>query len=702
MGIEASRNRRPHGRHQNDCGDESDLVRADAATSVAGLTALDGSTFFVSDASGDLDAERADGFFHEDMRHLSRWRLLVNGEPPQTLSSGNVDYYSARIVSSVGDADDGAPTLAVRRERFVSRGVHEDVFVENLTDDTVEVELALEFGSDFGDILECRKRPEKRGRIVEELEEEQATLRYERNDFARATLIRFSRPCNIASGRATFELQLGARETWKTCVDVVPVVDGDERPARHRCGDFGSPQPEMPLSLEEWLRSAPRLETDWDALRHTYERSLVDLAALRFRPLDGLTWSLPAGGLPWYMALFGRDSIVAAYQLLPFQPRLAQTTLEALAQLQAVERDDFRDAEPGKILHELRRGELAVLGDAPHSPYYGSHDATPLFLILLDEYELWTGDGELVDALEQNARAAVRWIEEEGDLDGDGFLEYRRRAPGGLDNQGWKDSWNSILFAHGELAQPPIATCELQGYAYDAFRRTARLARERWHDPAFADRLEGRADRLRDEFEEAFWNRERGHYALALDGNKRQVDALTSNIGHLLWSGILSPERAAATVARLMSRELFSGWGIRTMAAGEAGYNPLEYHNGTIWPHDTALIAEGMRRQGYRDEASQLATALLEAAAAFEGRLPELFAGFERSETAFPIRYPDASCPQAFAAGAPLLALRTLLGLDVRDGELVSTPHRSTEVGTIELRGLVRGRRTDVGATGVT
>ena len=666
------------------------------------LTALDGSTFFVSDESGDLDAERADGFFYEDMRHLSRWRLLVNGQPPNTLSSGNVDYYSARVVGSVKDSGDGAAAIAVRRERFIAGGVHEDVFVENLTDAPQRVELVLEFGSDFGDILECRKRPEKRGRIVEELAEGQATLRYERGDFARATLLRFGRSCRLESGRATFTVELGSRERWKTCIDVVPVVDGDERPSRHRCGDFGSPQPDMPLSLDEWLQRAPGLETDWDALRHTYERSLVDLAALRFRPLDGLSWSLPAGGLPWYMALFGRDSIIAAYQLLPFQPQLAQTTLEALAELQAVERDDFRDAEPGKILHELRRGELAVLGDAPHSPYYGSHDATPLFLILLDEYDLWTGDGQLVRALEENARAAVRWIEEEGDLDGDGFLEYRRRAPGGLDNQCWKDSWNSILFADGTRAEPPIATCEVQGYAYDALRRTARLARERWHDPAFADRLERRAERLRDAFDGAFWNGERGHYALALDGKKQQVDSLSSNIGHLLWSGVLSPERAAATVARLTSRELFSGWGMRTMAAGEAGYNPLEYHNGTVWPHDTALIAEGMRLYGYRDEASQLAVALLEAAAAFGGRVPELFAGFERSDTAFPVRYADASCPQAFAAGAPLLALRTLLGLDVRDGEVASTPHLPAKAGTIELRGLLRGSRADVGGTGTT
>jgi glycogen debranching enzyme len=664
---------------------------------MAGLIALDGSTFFVSDGNGDLEAERAEGFFHEDMRHLSRWRLTLDGEAPQTLSSGNADYYSARIIGSHGDEDSPAPIIAVRRDRFVSGGLHEDVFVENLTDEAKTVELVLEFASDFGDILECRTHPNKRGRITETPGENEAVLRYERGDFTRATAIRFSQDAELAPGRATFALELPPRATWKTCIDVVPIVDGDERSSRHRCGDFGSPEPDMPLSLEEWVGSAPTLETDWDGLKRTYDQSLVDLAALRFRPLDRLRWSVPAAGLPWYMALFGRDSIITAYQLLPFQPRLAHTTLEALAELQAQERDDFRDAEPGKILHELRRGELAAVGDSPHSAYYGSHDATPLFLILLDEYERWTGDSELVRSLEPSARAAVRWLEEEGDLDGDGFLEYLKRAPGGLDNQGWKDSWNSILFADGTLAQPPIATCELQGYAYDAFVRTARLAREVWDDVPYAERLEQRATRLCEAFDAAFWNAERGHYALALDGKKRQVDALTSNIGHLLWSGILSPDRAAATVARLTSRELSSGWGIRTLSTGDAGYNPLEYHNGTVWPHDTALIAEGMRRYGYRDEASELAVALLEAAEAFQGRLPELFAGFERSATGFPVEYADASRPQAFAAGAPLLALRTLLGLDVRGGRIVSESHLPSEIGTIELHGVVPGTPTEVG-----
>jgi len=649
------------------------------------LTILDGSTFFVSDASGDVEATNADGFFHCDMRHLSTWRLLVDDESPGTLSSDIVDYYSARVVSAVSQ-DGGAATVSVRRERFVSGGVHEDVIVENLTDEPRQIELAVEFASDFGDILECHTRPKKRGRISQESGGQEATLRYERGDYVRETVLRFSEQCSVEDGRATFRVKLGGHETWKTCVDVVPVVDGTEHPSRHRCSDFGKAEPHMPLSLKEWMDAAPGLDTEWNALRRTYRCSLLDLAALRFQPRRDSDSSLPAGGLPWFMALFGRDSLVMAYQLLPFQPEVAKTTLEVLAGLQAAERDDFHDAEPGKILHELRRGELTVLGDEPQSPYYGAHDATSLFLVLLDEYELWTWDRELVRSLEQPARAAVRWIEEEADLDGDGLLEYLCRSREGLENQGWKDSGNAILFADGTQAEPPIATCEVQGYAYDALRRTARVAREIWEDAELADRLLGRAETLRERFEEAFWSDERGHYVLALDGDKKQVDALTSNIGHVLWSGIASRKRAQATAEKLLSPQLWSGWGVRTMSSQDAGYNPLEYHNGSVWPHDTALVAEGLRRYGLRDEASRVAVALLEAAEAFDGRLPELFAGFDRADTGFPVEYDGASKPQSFAAGAPLLALRTLLGLDARGGDVVSEPRIPDGVPRFSLR----------------
>src|SRR5437870_2859513 len=441
----------------------------------------------------------------------------------------------------------------------------------------------------------------------------------------------------------------------------------------------------MPTTFEQWMAQAPTLETDNDVLRHTYRQSLIDLAALRFRPLKDLSFSLPAAGLPWFMALFGRDSLITAYQALPLQPHLARTSLEALTALQATDFDDFRDAEPGKILHELRRGELTRLGERPHSPYYGTHDATPLFLILLDEYERWAGERDFVRKLRPAAMKALDWIERHGDPDGDGYLEYQTRSKEGLVNQCWKDSWNSILFTDGTVAKGPIATCEIQGYAYDARVRTARLAREIWDDLALADRLDREAATLRDRFNRDYWIEARGHYAIALDGEKRQVDAMSSNVGHLLWSGIVPNDRADSLVKRLMSPEMFTGWGIRTMSASDAGYNPIEYHNGTIWPHDTAFVAEGMRRYGHREQASHLALMLIQAAEAFEYRLPEVFAGFLREETGAPVEYPTASRPQAWAAGAPLLGLRTALGLDVIDGEIRIDPHLSEGWGQVGL-----------------
>jgi glycogen debranching enzyme len=397
------------------------------------------------------------------------------------------------------------------------------------------------------------------------------------------------------------------------------------------------------------------------------------------------------------MALFGRDSVITAYEALPFQPRLASATLETLAEFQAADDDAFRDAEPGKIPHELRRGELAMTGEVPHTPYYGTHDATPLFLILLDAYERWTGDVGLVRKLEPAARAALAWMDGPGDRDGDGYLEYRTRSPKGLENQCWKDSWNSILFADGSRARPPIATCEIQGYAFDARRRTARLAREVWGDVALAERLEADAAGLRERFNRDFWSAERGNYVLALDADKRQVDSLTSNVGHLLWSGIADEALAALTVQRLMAEDMFTGWGIRTMSSEDAGYSPIEYHDGTVWPHDTAIVAEGMRRYGYQREAGTLARALIEAAAAFEYRLPEVFAGFRREQTRMPVEYPTASRPQAWSAAAPLLALRTALGLDVENGTLGSSAETPPPFCGVRLRRVpVRGGRVDV------
>src|SRR5207245_1464866 len=374
----------------------------------------------------------------------------------------------------------------------------------------------------------------------------------------------------------------------------------------------------------------------------------VALAALRLVPLPLPGQALPAAGLPWVMTLFGRDSMTVSYQALPFTSAFAETTLQAPAKIKGTRVDDFRDEEPGKIMHEMRFGEMTAFEERPHSPYYGTADATPFFLILLDEVERWTGNVTLVRQLEMEARAALTWIDNYGDRNGDGYVEYsRRNKETGLENQCWKDSWNSILFADGTMSKLPRATCEIQGYVYDAKVRTARLARTFWNDPALADRLEQEAADLKVRFNRDFWLPERDAFALAIDGDGRKVDSITSNIGHLLWSGIADSGRAEACVAHLMSDGLFSGWGIRTMAEGEGGYNPIGYHLGTVWPHDNSIIAMGLTRYGYREQAARVAMAILEAATYFNGRLPEAFAGYRRDLTSFPVEYPTACSPQA-------------------------------------------------------
>ena len=651
------------------------------------LIIVDGATFVFSSRNGDVAADRPEGFFFEDVRHLSRWCLTLDGKPLDALTSRVVDHFSARFVGA--KEGDEAPTVSVRRDRFVAEGLHEDIVVTNHAPEPQRVRLELSFGSDFADILEAQQDGTiRRGRHSSETSAHVVTLWQNRDGRRRGTAIRFRRRGRLRRDRAVFELRLGPGEAWDTCVDVIPIVGNRRASPLLGCDSFGSKAPELPLSQEEWLAGAPKLEADWDPLEHIYRQSLLDLAALRIRPREEhLSHALPAGGLPWFMTVFGRDSIIAAYEALPFRPELAEATLQSLAELQATGWDDFADAQPGKIAHELRRGTLAALGEIPRV-YYGTHDATLLFLILLDEYESWTGDRAFVRKLEPQARAALAWLEGPADLDGDGYLEYQKRshAPSALDNQCWKDSDDSIRFADGRNAEPPIATCEIQGYAYDARLRTARLLREVWKDTDTAARLERDAGELKERFNRDFWLSRRGHYALALDRDKEPVDSLTSNVGHLLWSGIVDERRAARIVERLLRKDMFSGWGIRSMSEKEAAYSPLEYHNGTVWPHDTALIAEGMRRYGFRDEAGRVCEALLRVAEAFGGQLPEVFAGFARDHTEAPVEYPAALKPQAWAAGAPLLAIRTLLGLDANGGKVHRSPHIPAALGRIRLR----------------
>jgi glycogen debranching enzyme len=651
------------------------------------ISILDGSTFLVSDLRGDIDAspDQAHGFFFRDTRFLSRWTLTANGSPLDVLSTDENQYFTAQffLVPPAGTVNEN-PTVSIIRKRSIGDGFHEDVTVINHGADPLEVELRLEAHADFADLFEVKDALAKKGKTSELIEHDTLVLVYERDDFRRETRIRASKEADVDERGFTFHVRVDAHDEWNSCIFVQPVTES-AKAIKYRHDDEEA-KPNIGMSLAEFLAAAPQLETDWDPLEHIYERSLIDLAALRFETTLFPGQPMPAAGLPWFMTVFGRDSLLTSFQALPFTPELAETTLRVLARYQATDLDDFRDAEPGKILHEIRFGELTHFDERPHSPYYGTADATPLFLVLLDEYERWTGDAELARELEPNARAALRWIDEHGDGDGDGYVEYERRnTESGLENQCWKDSWDSIRFANGAIAKGPIAACEIQGYVCDAKVRSARLAREIWGDEELADRLEAEAENLRRRFNEDFWLNQRECYALALDGEKRPVDSITSNMGHLLWSGIVPEERADRLAEHLIGDALFSGWGVRTMAEGEGGYNPIRYHNGTVWPHDNSLIAHGLARYGFRDEAAKIALATLEAATFFRYRLPEVFAGYRRGRTSFPVEYPTASSPQAWATGTPLLLLRVLLGLEP-DGS--TDPMLPDQIGHIELSGL--------------
>jgi len=657
---------------------------------------LDGSTFVVSDRRGDIDAgpDQPHGLFYRDTRFLSRWILTLEGRTLEVLSTDDVDYFSAQFfLYPPSGTIYKNPDLSVIRQRTVGDGVHEDLVVLNHSVESVQVRLHLEADSDFADLFEVKDALKKKGERYRETRDGDLVLGYRRDDFVRETIISSSE-ATVEGGGLSFKVEIPPHGEWQTCVDVVPQADAEARP-KHGHGSISNPVPNMELSLEEWIEQAPRLESSWDKLGHIYWRSLVDLAALRFYSEISPEASVPAAGLPWFMALFGRDSIVTSYQTLPFTPELAETTLRVLATRQGEKVDDFRDEEPGRILHELRVGELTHFGERPHSPYYGTTDATPMWLVLLEETERWTRNADLIRELEPNARAALAWIDEYGDRDGDGYVEYQRRnEETGLENMCWKDSWNSILFADGRNSKLPRATCEIQGYVYEAKRRCARLAREFWNDPKLADRLEREAGELKERFNRDFWIPDREFFALALDGDKRKVDSLTSNNGHLLWSGIVDDDKAEAVVRHLMGPQLFSGWGVRTMADGEGGYNPIEYHNGTVWPHDNSFIVAGLRRYGHPEDAARIGYAILEAATYFDWRLPEVFAGYPRSLTRFPVEYPTASSPQAWATGAPLLLLRVMLGLEPDGIRLKSDPVLPHEISELSLRG-IRGHWED-------
>jgi glycogen debranching enzyme len=636
------------------------------------LTILEGSTFCTCDELGDIDEPTA-GLFAQDTRFLSLFRLRINGERPLHLSHSRVEYFSAAFYGRNPLAGDlGADVLSIARERFVGEWLQDRISVRNHAMESISFRLSVELGSDFADIFAVKEHDFALGDPLNAPPlPDPAPCRYDGKrhafvitDAAKGssdrTHVQLSRRGDVDGATVSFVVTLEPRASWDVRVDVVPSVasGAGARPAQRQ---FGAEVTHIRDSLAAWRLRVPQLRTDWEELERAFSESVSALASLRLRGAREDV-RLPAAGMPWFMTVFGRDTIITSLQTLLFGPELARGALRMLADMQATKDDADLDAEPGKIVHEVRHGKAA---EHWFPRYYGTLDATPLYLILLSETWRWTGDAALVRELKEPALRALAWIDRYGDRDGDGFVEYEKRTPHGLDNQSWKDSGDSQRFADGSVASAPIAPCEVQGYVYDAKLRTAELAREIWRDRPLAERLEREAAELQARFDYAYWTDARGgYYVLALDGDKRQVDSLCSNMGQLLWSGIVPAERVDTVADRLMGDALWSGWGVRTMSTLDAGYNPLSYHNGTVWPHDNSLIALGLARYGRWDEAQRIVRRLLVAAAHFDYLLPEVFAGFARTETPFPIAYPTAARPQAWAAGAPVLLLRVLLALE--------------------------------------
>ncbi|HEX7050254.1 MAG TPA: glycogen debranching N-terminal domain-containing protein [Longimicrobiales bacterium] len=635
------------------------------------LVLKEGELFLLTDASGNVAPPGACelGLFHADTRFLSFYDLTTAGGRPDVLSSQAARVFAAQIDLTVTDREFGGlftepkNFLHIRREQLLDEYMTDRMVLTNYMGRAVEFWVEIGFAADFADIFEVRgARRAERGQYYQPLMSEREVVWAYRglDGRLRRTVFRFSiAPALLESGRARWNFRLEPKDAVELEVLVVPILDEGRVPPLDR--PFGERFGRTRAAYDEWHRQATSVQTDDDFFDAALRQSITDLRALRITHRERTTIS---AGIPWFTAPFGRDSILTSLQTLMVNPDIARHTLQFLAHYQGEEVDDWTEEEPGKIMHELRRGEMAACDEVPHIPYYGSVDATPLFLILLGETLRWTGDIALARELLPHAERALQWIDGFGDRDGDGFVEYAARSPSGLFNQGWKDSGDGVSYPDGTIPEPPIALVEVQGYVYDAKSQMAEVF-DALGDFERAARLRADAAALRQRINDAFWMEDRGYYALALDGQKRRVPTITSNAGHLLWSGVPTPDRARRLAEVLLGDEMFSGWGIRTLARHQAVYNPLSYHNGTIWPHDNAIIALGLARSGLRREAATILEALFEAALHFRyHRLPELFCGIWRGETDAPVAYPVSCSPQAWAAGAIFLMLQGVLGIE--------------------------------------
>jgi glycogen debranching enzyme len=663
-----------------------------------------GDTFLVTEQDGQITWPTEQGLYFSDTRLLSSWGIFANGECWDLLNAGAIAYYAARIfltnraiASEKGEIPAGSLGLVIGRS--LAGGLHEDLDVRNNGAEPVQFNLEIAARSDFADLFEVKSgRIVRRGRIVTEWLARSRRLHssYQNRDFRRDLTIRVrragSRPV-YANGRISFEIKLAPGESWHACL-IYEVFNGHERVAAPTACIDRALTSKAARRLADWQKRALKLTTSNEEFYRFYHQSVEDMACLRL-PIQGTDHLefVPAAGVPWFVGLFGRDSLIVSYQNAMVYPDFARGALDVLGHRQARERDDYRDAEPGKIMHELRTGELAHFKMIPHTPYYGTADATPLYLIVLNNAWRCTGDKTLLERHMPTAERCLAWIDDYGDRDGDGFQEYQTRSRDGYENQGWKDAGEAVVYPDGSLVKGPKALCELQGYVYDAWLRMAEIF-EALGDDARAKALRVKARRLFEHFNVAFWDEESGFYAYCLDGDKKPVMSVVSNVGHCLWSGIVAPERAERVIRRLLAPDMSSGWGVRTLSADHPAYNPNSYQNGSVWPHDNGLIAMGFRRYGFVDEASQLARDISGAAGYFmQHRLPELFSGLAREPTTFPVQYRGANVPQAWAAGSCFCLLQSIVGFqpDAPKGRLYVDPVLPDWIPDLQLKDLRLG-----------
>jgi glycogen debranching enzyme len=664
--------------------------------------------FFLSDRFGDVPEgnQSALGLYYRDTRFLSRLELSLDDLSPVLLhSSAERNYaHTVELAYPVTAADpqgfEYQENLGVSRSRILAESLLEQLEVSNYGKEARTVRLRISFDADFLDLFEVRgfvRAHTQPGQHQQpQVGHNSVTFAYRGADgVVRSTALRFSpAPQSLDEANALFEMRLDPGGKIGISMEVTPSVGDDVQPRRA----YRDARQRLEQQYSGWRKRCTRFKTSNTQLSRFLERAVLDLRMLLSEDDRGDEY-LDAG-VPWFSALFGRDSLITAYECLGVNPALSWGVLRGLAARQGTEENDWRDEEPGKILHEVRVGELAGAGEIPHTPYYGSIDSTPLWLVVLTYAYAWTGDLEAVRSLWPNALAALEWIDRYGDRDGDGYVEYQKRSPRGLDNHGWKDSWNGIVHPDGSPAEPPIALVEVQGYVYQAKTRLVRVA-EALGEGVLAARLKDEAEELKERFNRDFWVEREGYFALALDGGKRPVETVTSNPGHCLWSGIVAEDKAGRVARKLLSPALSSGWGIRTLAARQRPFDPLGYHTGTVWPHDNALIAHGLKLSGFDAEAMRVIDQLSLAGAYFPlGRYPELFCGFSRDDVPMPVEYPVACRPQAWSTGAPLLMLRSYGGLtaDAPEGKLyIVQPELPAWLDQIEIVGMrVGSARVDL------